>query len=567
MPVCDIAVIPPFAKTSVLPSSLTASHKISDPPAGSDIDMGHFFDSTSRSAIRIISWRIFSKLSRLVSFVALALALVTVAAHAQLGTPQLKAAKPADKGVELSWGAVGGATSYNIYWGTASGITTVNAAGHANQTGVAYTVPSLNNGTTYYFAVTAVDASGESALSNEFSAIPAVQAAAQPKASTATQPTTNVGQSLDTNIQTPTMTYGVFAPSSYPVVSFAAGKPNGKITYDISGVENLIRGACATAINPASGLSAVLAEGQTYTIINVIDLKGDADAQYVASNNWYIYSKDKSFGTGFAGGWQLADFDGATRLYGAKTVLLVSILENDLTPSANDSSSIAYTLTVTKQQPTNVGDAMQLLGLVFPQANAAAVPAAAAVPPSYWACSAVPIAYKTSTIKIDLSYTPGGGNPYTASQSFTSEAKQHWDVSFALPVKKASALQYSSTADTVTASQINKTSLFAVADWYPYPVDLANNKFTFIPDFFAGVAMDSQPLHSLIFGGSVGLKLAQIYAGALLIKQQDLNGLSTGSSATPAQVTSGTTYAYKPSFTVGIKISIKAAASAISGSK
>jgi len=102
---------------------------------------------------------------------------------------------------------------------------------------------------------------------------------------------------------------------------------------------------------------------------------------------------------------------------------------------------------------------------------------------------------------------------------------------------------------------------------YPYPVDLANSKFNFIPGFFSGVAMNSQPLHSLIFGGSVGLNLAQVYVGALLIKQQQLNGLSTGSSATSAQIAAATTYVYKPSFSVGIKISIKAAAAAISGSK
>jgi hypothetical protein len=268
--------------------------------------------------------------------------------------------------------------------------------------------------------------------------------------------------------------------------------------------------------------------------------------------------------TGFAGGWQLADFDGATRLYGAKKVLLLSILENNSTPAGKDSPSIAYTLTITRQLATNVANLMQLLGVVFPQAKVPAVPAA---PASYSACNAVPIVYKTSSIKIDISYTAGGGSPYTASQSFTSESMHHWDLSFALPVKKASALQYSSTANTVTASQINKTALFAVADFYPYPVDLANNKFTLIPGVFAGVALNSQQLHSLIFGGSVGLKLAQVYAGALLIKQQQLSGLSTGGSGTPAQVSSATSYAFKPSFSIGIKISIKAAAAAISGKK
>jgi hypothetical protein len=502
-------------------------------------------------------------LNRLVLLVAIIFVFFTSGIQAQPSPPQLKPAIPANNAIQLSWSPVAGAT-YNIYWGTTAGVTKANAAGHASNPGVAFTVTPLNNDTNYFFVVTAVNAAGESAPSNEVSATPVSQPAAASKTTAPAQPTTNVGQSPDTNIQVPTMTYTAFAAASYPVVAAPAGTPNGKITYDSSGVENLIQNACTPAFKSPADFSAAFNDGQTYTIINVIDLKGGANAQNVASNNWYIYSKGKTFKSGFAGGWQLPDFDGATRIYGAKKVLLLSILENNLTPAGTDSPAIAYTFTVTKQQATNVANALQLLGLVFPQAAAAGLPA---VPASYLACGIAPIAYKTSSIKIDLSYTAGGGSPYTASQSFTSEAKQRWDVSFALPIKKASALQFSSTANTVTSSQINKTDLFAVADFYPYPVDLANSKFTFIPGFFAGVAMNSQPLHSLLFGGSVGLKLVQVYAGALLIKQENLNGLSSGGSATPAQLASATTFEYKPSFSIGIKISVKAAVTAISGSK
>ena len=79
--------------------------------------------------------------------------------------------------------------------------------------------------------------------------------------------------------------------------------------------------------------------------------------------------------------------------------------------------------------------------------------------------------------------------------------------------------------------------------------------------------MDSQPLHSLLFGASVGVHLAQIYVGALLIKEQQLNGLSNGSSATQGQVASATKYTFNPSFSVGIKISISSAVSALSSAK
>jgi fibronectin type 3 domain-containing protein len=510
-------------------------------------------------------------------FVCVAFALFTGVAQAQPSAPNLKSPIAANKAVQLTWDAVPGATSYKVYWGTTPGVTKTNAGdNNRNPKGVADTVPALTNDTKYFFVVTAVDAAGhESAPSNEVSATPtstpasqpATQPANQPAAgpnTTPAQPTTNVGQSPDTNIQVPTMAYSELPAATYGVVAMSNGTPNGKITYDVPGVESLIQGACTSAFHSPGDFNGAFNDGETYAIINVINLKGGANAQNVASNNWYLYSKGKTFKAGFAGGWQLSDFDGATRLYGARKVLLVSILENNQTPATAGSPAIAYTLTVTKQQATNVANALQLLGLVFPQAPAAGLPTA---PANYWACSAVPIAFKTSTIKIDLSYTAGGGSPYTASQTFRSEAKQRWDVSFALPVKKASALQFNSTANTVTASQINKTDLFAVADFYPYPVDLANSKFTFVPGIFAGVAMNSQPLHSLLFGGSVGLKLVQVYAGALLIKQQTLNGLSTGSPATPAQLASATTFEYKPSFSIGIKISVKGAVTAISGSK
>lgn len=73
----------------------------------------------------------------------------------------------------VSWTAVAGATSYNVYYSATSGVTKSNATNSVtNVTGTTTTVSNLIDGTPYYFIVTAVDASGESAASSEVSAIP-----------------------------------------------------------------------------------------------------------------------------------------------------------------------------------------------------------------------------------------------------------------------------------------------------------------------------------------------------------------------------------------------------------
>jgi len=70
----------------------------------------------------------------------------------------------------LIWTASGGATSYNVKRGTASGgpYTTVGSPA-----GTTYADTSLTNATAYYYVVTAVNAAGESGNSNQATATPA----------------------------------------------------------------------------------------------------------------------------------------------------------------------------------------------------------------------------------------------------------------------------------------------------------------------------------------------------------------------------------------------------------
>jgi fibronectin type 3 domain-containing protein len=89
--------------------------------------------------------------------------------------------------VSISWSAVIGATSYNIYWATTSGVTTAStkitpATSPYDQTGLAAS-------TTYYYIVTAVNAAGQSVASTQVSAAtnaPVVTIPAAPAGVTAT---------------------------------------------------------------------------------------------------------------------------------------------------------------------------------------------------------------------------------------------------------------------------------------------------------------------------------------------------------------------------------------------
>ena len=140
-------------------------------------------------------------------------------------------------------------------------------------------------------------------------------------------------------------------------------------------------------------------------------------------------------------------------------------------------------------------------------------------------------------------------------------------------MKKASALTYSSsgtatTSGTITASTINKQNLFAVFDFYLPFADLKKPTATqIIPHPFLGAAITGRPLDNMLFGVSGGLHLVEVYVGALLIKQQQLNGLSAGGSATTTALSNATSNGFQASLSVGIKISIPNALTLLGKSK
>lgn len=90
-------------------------------------------------------------------------------------TPENITALNGSAQVRLAWGDANGATTYNIYWSTTAGVqrkngTKISAAVNP------YYHSGLNNGTTYYYVVTAANQYGESSESAEVSVTPSQSA-------------------------------------------------------------------------------------------------------------------------------------------------------------------------------------------------------------------------------------------------------------------------------------------------------------------------------------------------------------------------------------------------------
>jgi choice-of-anchor B domain-containing protein len=86
-------------------------------------------------------------------------------------SPGTLSATPGSGKIDLAWGAAAGATGYGVHRGTTSGGPYTTLATQVVDT--SFTDAGVSQGTTYYYVVSATNAEGESADSNQASATPA----------------------------------------------------------------------------------------------------------------------------------------------------------------------------------------------------------------------------------------------------------------------------------------------------------------------------------------------------------------------------------------------------------
>lgn len=141
--------------------------------------------------------------------------------------------------VTLTWATVDKATSYNLYWATVPDVTKANGTkltSNANP----YAHSNLTIGNTYYYVVTAVNANGESAISNEASA---TVFGAAPNAPTNVAATAGNGTATVTWTASDTATgYNIYWDNSIGVTKASPNKISGLAgtlnSYSHSGLAN-----------------------------------------------------------------------------------------------------------------------------------------------------------------------------------------------------------------------------------------------------------------------------------------------------------------------------------------
>ncbi|TBL79469.1 S-layer homology domain-containing protein [Paenibacillus thalictri] len=159
---------------------------------------------------------------------------VSVSAVPVPAAPSGLSATAGDRQVSLSWSTVQGATYYNVYSGTAAGNYDSTPLATA-LTGLSYQAVNLTNGTTYYFAVKAGNASGESPYSNEANATPQAELPGTPTLAPAVAGNGQV--SLTWNAATNAAGYNIYQRTATGTYGTPAATVNGA-TYSetVSGV-------------------------------------------------------------------------------------------------------------------------------------------------------------------------------------------------------------------------------------------------------------------------------------------------------------------------------------------
>jgi len=235
-------------------------------------------------------------------------------------------------------------------------------------------------------------------------------------------------------------------------------------------------------------------------------------------------------------------------------------------------AKVRYEAAVVKRTPANIANLRMILGILFgAQAKETSCLDIASADSILWGAGRIDNIGLPSDISI-AGYSVDPDHVVTDDErsqkqigttaAYSDEQLYWWDASIGIPVHKIKDLQYSNSNNTVTASQVDKQSAYAMFNLMLHPVDLSDSSYNVWPRILVGFPLASSPWDKLFAGGAIGLPLKpfkdfQFFAGATFIRDKQPATLAAGSSATAAQLQNDLRIKTTPKFTFGINVPVK----------
>ncbi len=217
---------------------------------------------------------------------------------------------------------------------------------------------------------------------------------------------------------------------------------------------------------------------------------------------------------------------------------------------------ITYSIEVSKKTPDYVSNLEALLkGFGFQSAAIDKLPVGAEARVALSSIKdQMQIKYVTSSITITGLRGSSGSKKQIGKEDFDNEKKYWFDFSIALPLKNPSELQLEGTFPGLTAKPVEKTRIYAVANFFPGPVDTKKVFWRLTPQFLYGMPFTTKPWESHLFAIGIGTTIFQPFAGWTYSKLQN---------QTPTETSTGLSWKWQ--FVWGLNLQAKGIAKVIKG--
>ena len=305
----------------------------------------------------------------------------------------------------------------------------------------------------------------------------------------------------------------------------------------------------------------------------------------INSSAWYLYHKDVSF----------KEFTGQ-RIYGSRNVIVLflhlnakglsknnakdKLLSNNATNNAQNElklralgdgavesifADVHYEAAVVKKTAANIQSFLSLLEILGVASRGDRKGSKTETENVIvWGSGAITNIAVPSDVHLAGYYgsaSPSDKKRIGSEVAFDNEGRYLWDVSIGIPVHKIKEVQYSSSAGTVEAKQVEKQNAYAMFNLMPWPVDIKDPKSNLVPRILLGFPLGGDPWSKLFAGCGIGLPKymagSQFFAGVVFNRVSMPSTLTAGASASEAELQNNSRLQMEKKLVVGINVPVK----------